>query len=410
MQTPSPFTGISLQIYPMNALPEHLKTLIRDVHGESVETFSVSLTTHPAFKDGRWLCLTDDSSGRALSTLCLIPWEWNYNGTLLRVAELGIVATAADSRNRGYSRYLVECFRKMAKEQAYDLAGIEGIAGYYGRFGYRYAIPLDNHFRVELSDIEGPGVGFRPARDEDWSWIRKEFERHQKNLDISVVRNDAHWSALRNPREGSETACDRYCAETPKSKVYVSIARSGFGKGMIVNEASPVEKETAIFLLRGLRDLCRQKNKPFIRLNLPESHPLIVEAKKLGCDWSKDDLWQTYTWQILTLDWTSLFRKLAPLWKQRLGNSTFSLGLLLHYGPSWTLTFEHGNLSNVLTGTTEGVSTLSIAEEAFYRLFFGDFSLPELTRIFPDTIGDRFARDPFETLFPKQKGFIYPIY
>ena len=66
-------------------------------------------TNHPNTKISD-LIFIENEKGDVISSLCLIPWEWDYGGVTLKVGEMGIVGTAEEYRQRGFIRSQVEYF------------------------------------------------------------------------------------------------------------------------------------------------------------------------------------------------------------------------------------------------------------------------------------------------------------
>jgi predicted N-acetyltransferase YhbS len=107
--------------------------------------------------------------GKTVATLNLIPSEWSIGGILLKVAEMGNVATLPEYRNRGLIRTLVNEYHKEVVNQGYDLSVIEGIPYFYRQFGYEYAIPLDEEIVIQLERLPShePIPEIRPFTDKD---------------------------------------------------------------------------------------------------------------------------------------------------------------------------------------------------------------------------------------------------
>jgi GNAT superfamily N-acetyltransferase len=97
---------------------------------------------HPNTRPEHWLYVEDKATGQVVSSLCLIPWAWQYQGVEIKTGEMGIVGTLEAYRHRGLIRALVERFKELLREGGYDLSQIQGIPYFYRQFGYEYAMPL----------------------------------------------------------------------------------------------------------------------------------------------------------------------------------------------------------------------------------------------------------------------------
>ena len=71
---------------------------------------SVSTTNHPEMTARNFFALWDGDL--MVATLNLIPQTWSLGGVPLKVAEMGLVATHPEYRNRGLQRMLNKEFDK----------------------------------------------------------------------------------------------------------------------------------------------------------------------------------------------------------------------------------------------------------------------------------------------------------
>ena len=124
----------------------------------------------------------------------------------------------------------------------YDLAGIQGIPGFYQKFDYRYAITLENHLNINLNEIQfksdSNDFEIRHAVKEDISFLQKEEEQYRKDNFLSVSRNAEHWEYIFGKAKDSEYGSDLLIFESEVEKFYCRIMYYGFGKGLIISEIS----------------------------------------------------------------------------------------------------------------------------------------------------------------------------
>ena len=124
------------------------------IHGGEIGKMTATLFRHhPSMKPDDWFCMENPDDGKIISSLCLIPWTWNFCGIELKVAEIGIVGTDESFRNLGLSSRLFAQVHQKAKERGFLFCGIQGIPFFYRQFGYHYAVPLE---KLEYDD-EGQG-------------------------------------------------------------------------------------------------------------------------------------------------------------------------------------------------------------------------------------------------------------
>ena len=76
---------------------------------------------------------------------------------------------------------------------------------------------------------------------------------------------------------------------------------------------------TAIALLQQLKALALERNKPNIRLDLPDNNDLLQVARGYGAH----DM-GSYAWQIHLVDVARLLRKIAPVLERRIAASLFA--------------------------------------------------------------------------------------
>ena len=89
-------------------------------------------------------------------------------------------------------RILNKEFDKTLNEEKFDLAVIQGISGFYHRFGYYYSLPLENHINTPLHLIqdeqENDYYSFRLTGVDDIPFLLQEDHTYRKNFSIS-----SHW-------------------------------------------------------------------------------------------------------------------------------------------------------------------------------------------------------------------------
>lgn len=115
---------------------------------------------HPRSGEMLWLYIEEEATNTILSSVAQLPLEWVVEGQEIPAVEMGYVGTHPDFRGRGYLGTLNTVYEQAMKERGRVLSVIRGIAYYYRRFNYGFAIPLENHFHVPLNKIP------RQPRDE----------------------------------------------------------------------------------------------------------------------------------------------------------------------------------------------------------------------------------------------------
>ena len=134
---------------------ERVAALTKTVfEGEEVDTLTRGLFLHhPDTSLDDLIFVQDEKSGKAVSTLCLIPWTWRCEDVEIPAGELGIVGTLEEYRGRGLIRKQVELFKQRLRERGCLLSQIQGIPYFYRQFGYEYALPLERWLKLQVRRI-----------------------------------------------------------------------------------------------------------------------------------------------------------------------------------------------------------------------------------------------------------------
>src|SRR5690606_30847863 len=109
--------------------------------------------THPAATFSDALLVEDTRTGQIVSSLCLIPQTWTYEGIRLPVGEVSLVGTHSGYRKRGLIRAQMDEIDHMLRARGHLLSCIEGIPYFYKQFGYEFAVPLLSCARLELDQV-----------------------------------------------------------------------------------------------------------------------------------------------------------------------------------------------------------------------------------------------------------------
>lgn len=388
------------------------------IHDEGVAAMARALIFHhPNTRPEHWLFVEDETTGQVVSSLCLIPWTWRYEDVELKAGEMGIVGTLEAYRHRGLVRALVARFDELLREGGYDLSHIQGIPYFYRRFGYEYAIPLEADLRVELHLIpdappdEPPRCSFRQATLDDLPALMRLYADAASDLSISAVRGEASWRYLFGPSRQTEMIAETWLIldEAGRPEGYLRVPQHGFGEGLIVNEVSRLSSDAALAVLRQLEALAAERNKPYIRLNVPASSTLAQVARYRGAHDAG-----AYAWQIRLPDVGRLLQKLAPVLERRIAASPFA-GLrqnlrLNLYREAFELRFEGGRLTAVESPGFSDRGGVRIPPPLAAPLLLGYRSREELAQAHHDVSVWGEWQHLVDVLFPKMASFIYTIY
>lgn len=374
---------------------------------------------HPHTRPDEWLFVEDETTGRIISSLCLIPWTWRYEGVTLRVGEMGIVGTLPEYRRQGLIRKLDRRFKVMLNEGAYDLSAIQGIPYFYRLLGYEYALPLEGGWTIQPNQIpdtlpaHAQGYTFRLAEIDDVPDLMRLYEEAACEVQISAVRDEATWRYVFDHAPHTANGYENWVMEDASGQVagYWRIEHFGFGEGLNVHEASRLSQGAALAVLGKLKSLAVERNKPHIRFNGSDTCPLVPAMRAWGGQSAG-----RYAWQMLIPDPARLLRSIAPVLERRLAASPFA-GLteticLNLYREAFDLCFEAGRLVSV-----QGVgfrawesNPINLPPTLLAPLALGYRSREELRANYPDVNIWGQAAYLIDVLFPKMSAFMYETY
>ena len=217
----------------------------------------------------------------------------------------------------------------------------------------------------------------------------------------------------------SEYGSRIFIIKTTNYQYYLRILDGGFGTGLTISEASmsmPVDVQTAAFSF--LKQEAQKLKKPYLRLNLSGSHPLVQAAHHLGAT-----VRPSYAWQIKIVDYIRFINKIKPILEKRIKSSAYfdltGLTALNCYQFQVNIEWKNGLITGINQEYAEEASyTLSIPEHLLTNLLLGYRSWRELQYISPDVFpADQYLRfsieqpseacgSLFDVLFPKLNNWI----
>lgn len=386
------------------------------IHGdETGPTWRALMTDHPHVAREGWLFVEEQATGRVVASLCLLPWRLQYAGIELRAAEMGVVGTLEEYRGRGLQRALNTRFDELLRAGGYHLSHIQGIPYFYRQFGYEYALPLEAWWRLEPHMLPGaepaPAYTCRRATLADVGTLTRLYDATIGALDIAALRDVAVWGYLLGPGLATVTGAETWLVSdaTGAAAGYFRIAHYGFGAGLIVAEVSQLGPDAALAALATIGRLASERGKPFVRLNLPDSAPLVRVARGLGAY-----ITGAYAWQVRLPDPVALLGTLAPAFERRVAASMYA-GLTRDlvidlYRQVLLLRFQGGRLRSVGAAPRGAPADLRLPPPLLAPLLLGHRSLDEIAHMYPDASAAGPARPLVESLFPKLRGWLYQPY
>jgi len=394
------------------------------IHDPGVRDMARELIlNHPDTRPEHWLYVEDTSTAQVVSSICLIPWKLRYDNVTLNAGEVGIVGTLESYRRRGLVRAQFLRHAELLHEGGYDLSHIQGIPYFYRQFGYEYAMPLEGGWRVDLhlvpSQDEGASqaLAFRQvetagsAGEQDLRTLVRLYDAAAQDLNISVQRDEAIWRYLLGPSRKTEMTAETWLIERENGMPagYIRISEHGFGDGLILSEVSQLDADAALAVLRQLKTLALQRERPFIRLNIPAQSTLVQVARTLGAHDTG-----TYAWQIHLPNVGQFLRKIGPIFERRIAESPYAgLTQTLRFGTyreAFELCFQEGKLAEINALGTHGWGDIRVPPFLVAPLLLGHRTLEELHHIHADVGMNSKWQHLFEILLPRVDSFLYTIY
>lgn len=408
--------GLVMRSVAGEADVERLAAFNGTIHGAGVSGMTRELIlNHPDTRPEHWLYVEEPSEHEIVSSLCLIPWNMHYGEVSLLAGEMGIVGTHEDYRHRGLVRAQAARHAELLQEGGYHLSHIQGIPYFYRQFGYEYALPLEGGWRVELDTIEAAtnqeSYAFRLAGNDDIPILNQLYERATVHLTVHSARSEGVWRYLLGPSMQTEMATETWLVLDSQQQpiAYLRIPHEGFGEGLIVNEASPLDAHAAGSVLPQLKRWSVERGKPYIRLCLPENSSLVKAARYSG-----GHTLGYYAWQIRLVDVPRLLLRIAPVLDRRIAGSPFA-GIdepvvLNLYCEAFEMQFHEGKLDDVRPLGFSERGGIRIPPLLLAPLVLGHRSREELAQAYPDVSASGRWQHLVDVLFPKRTSFLYTAY
>jgi GNAT superfamily N-acetyltransferase len=388
---------------------------------------------HPTTSAADFVVIENMENHKIVSTTCLIPQVWTYDGIDFKVGRPELVGTDPAYRRRGLTRKIFEAIHTLSAAYGHQVQGITGIPWFYRQFGYEYALELGGRRYLpiarapELKEGETEPYQVRRATLADIPTLMRLYQRHTVDKLVTTPMDETRWRY--------ELACRNYfvhiyCLTDNQGQVVGSYIASAevWGSEVVIWQ---VVVDEGIALCTALPTIVRaikahgerqlngtkdkegqQKTLQNIRFDLGARHP-VYEA----FDAKLNALQPPYGWYIRVPDLPGFIRHIAPALEKRLAGSVMSgysgeLKITFYRG-GLRLVFEQGRLT-----TAEDWQSLDDRKDrggagfppfVFLKLLFGYRSLEELRYAFPDCWADEEPTLLLNALFPKQASWVVPL-
>ncbi len=384
---------------------------------------------HPTCGPSNVSIVEEAHTGNIVSSMCLIPQTWTYQGIPIDVGRMEAVGTDPAYRRRGLIREQFDLLHSKSASMGHLLQAITGIPWYYRQFGYEYALDLGGgrvvpfQFIVPLKPEESEPYSLRPMTPEDLPLVRMLYEREIARAMVACPRPDWLWEHLLFGYKAPSFENREFQiieAQDGRAVGYVVPMREVGNDFYGISELAvkPEQSLRAVMpsVLRGLKQFAEpraqeQKKTPnSLFFQLGRAHPLYDAIPE-----KFSTTRPPYGWYIRVPDLAALLRGIAPVLEDRLAKSTMAghSGELRinEYTSYLQIAFQDGKIRDVqeFPGTGETEWPPAFPPRTFLQLVFGFRSLDELRTMYPDcwALGDAVVL--LNALFPKQPSFVIPV-
>ena len=375
------------------------------VHGEEIKDYIERIyKKHPKKKDILWFYIEENSTGQIISSLTLLPLEWQFEGILLPVCEMGFVGTLKEYRGKGLVGKLNEFYERVMMERGYLLSCLRGIPYYYRRFGYEFVLSLDERFSLspnKIPSMELSYVEIRKASHKDIGYIENQYNSNSNNFLISnSFDTESFYFKFMNESFDDNKLSAYIIEENGKPEGYFLIGMSFDNEvhAIITSQLSP---PLMIKLLQHLNEYPK-KEKDLI-LNVAEfsgfgKYILSIEGK----------LQSNYGWQIKVPDLKQFFESIKVVLENRIEKSKFNnlskTVIISDYKQSIELIFIKGKIEDIKikSGYPDAEKCdVRIPGAMLLKLLLGDRTVDEINYIVKDARTNPSSKKLIEILFPK---------
>jgi predicted acetyltransferase len=376
--------------------------------GEGVDVLGRRLYEHhPEMTARNFYALWD--GGRMVATLNLIPQTWSLGGVPLKVAEMGLVGTDPEYRNRGLQKILNKEFDRRTREEGYHLAGLEGIPYFYRQFGYEYSVPLDEWASIPLPKLpEAKSSDISPLRLEEVPEAIRILETSQKKYLVHAVRSRVEWETQEKSGIVGEHASTTY-AVRKGGKIKAYLRAEVKENSVLLHEFAGIDEHLAPEVAAFLRHLGEAKDATELISREAYVEPFDEYLFSLGASKRR-----AYGWQMKVVDHKRILTQLEPVFETRLEASQYKgyTGTLTldFYSLAVTLSFESGIFKGATDAEPKKRGDILINPRVFPKLLLGYRSLEELEAEYPDMRIKPEYRTLISVLFPKGEGHIHTTY
>jgi hypothetical protein len=404
-----------------------------DIHGEDeadrkgVAAWTRDLLTRPhaTFRPGDFTIVEETSTGRIISSLCLIPQTWSYEGIEFGVGRPELVGTLPEFQGRGLIRAQFEEVHRWSAERGLLVQVITGIRSYYRQFGYEYALDLNRwhmgSIAPRLRDGERENSAIRPAQESDIPFLMSVYDYGSRRGMVRVKWTAEHWH--NNLYELSEDNVHRLefrIIERVGSREPVGYFAQSPTLGSTGARAFHYELMPGISWLAVTPSVIRYMWDTGQEYGRRENRPCTTFSFLLGAEHPAYDTLgsvmtggQPYAWYVRVPDLLGFLDHIKPVLEKRLAESIacghsgeYLIGM---YPTGIRLILESGRIKfEPWKPAHADDGNAGFPMLTFLKILFGYRSFEELKYAFPDCWwSDESTRLIVNSLFPKKNSCLY---
>ncbi len=378
---------------------------------------------HPTCTPSLFTVVEDERTGAIVSSLCLIPQTWLFDGIPFTVGQIELVTPLPQYRKRGLVRRQFAEAHRWSEQLGHSLQIIDGIPFFYRQFGYEPAIEHGDFRYVAASEVPAlpPGEAepcrIREATLDDLPLIVRLYGRQASRYLLHVERDERIWRWELTGRRSQSLVRRRSSIiedHAGKPLGYFSYLNYLYQRTLPMAMLSQFELKPGVnwqpivpAVLRHLAQVAPSLppgagDSLWLALWLSSQHPAYQTLPPTVQTWPGH-----FALYARLANLPAFLLKVAPVLEARLAASalagyTGELSLSF-YRDGVRLGFQSGKLQSAIAWQpdTERRGDVAFPALTFLQLLFGFRTLAELQYAFPDCEVNRpEARSLVETLFP----------
>ena len=360
---------------------------------------------HPERDEIYWIYIEKKDSNKIVSSITLMPLEWNFNGIPIPICEMGLVGTLPKYRNRGFMGIMNKLYEDIMRQEGYLLSVIRGIPYYYRRFGYEFALNLDERILLNKSQVPSRKlemISFQKATKQDLAFIKSIYNKEQESFFVTNRFNSDNFMYKFMNDDFDDNFLSTFLIKIkgkPISFFSIGMSYDNVAFSLIVPE---VNEESMIKILQYVKILNEKKEQIVFHVNSDTKFAQYICS--IG---GKRDL--GYGWQIRIPNIKEFLQAISPVLEQRIERSSYK-GLsqdivISDYREIFTLRFKNGKVEDIEVKKGypfPGSCDVQIPSSTLIKLLLSDKTFEEIKYILKDSILKPGSEKLIKILFPKK--------